>query len=137
MGQKVRIHAVNEGPDAEGEISYLTPAVDQITRTATARVVLDNPDRKFRPGMFVTARALDATNAAIAVPRKAIQTLEGRPTVFVETNEGFAPRPITIGREGESRVEILAGLALGERIAVQNTFLLKAELAKAEAEHAH
>lgn len=137
MGQRVRIHAVNEGPDAEGEISYLTPGVDQVTRTATARVVLDNPDRKFRPGMFVTARAVDATDAAIAIPRKALQTLEGQPTVFVETKDGFAPRSITVGREGESRVEVLAGLAVGERIAVQNTFLLKAELAKAEAEHEH
>lgn len=135
MGQPVRIHAVNEGPDAEGKISYLTPAVDQVTRTATARVVLDNPDGKFRPGMFVTAHTLEATAAAIAIPRKAIQTVEGRPTAFVETVDGFISRPLTLGREGETRVEVVAGLKPGERIAIQNSFLLKAELAKAEAEH--
>ena len=137
MGQRVRIHAVNEGPDAEGAITYLTPAVDQVTRTATARVVLENPDRKFLPGMFVTAHTLDATEAAVAVPRDAIQSLEGRPVVFVETPEGFAPHPVTLGREGESRVEVLTGLTAGERLAVANTFLLKAELAKSEAEHEH
>jgi len=137
IGQRVRIHSVNEGPDAEGEISYLTPSVDQVTRTATARVVLDNPERKFLPGMFVTAHTLDADKAALAVPRDAIQTLEGRPCVFIETSTGFVPRIVVLGREGESRVEVFAGLAQGERIAVKNTFLLKAELAKAEAEHEH
>lgn len=137
MGQRVRIHAVNEGPDAEGTISYLTPAVDQVTRTATARVVLDNPERKFLPGMFVTAHTLDAVEGAVVVHRDAIQSFEGRTVVFVETDEGFSPRPVTLGREGESRVEVLTGLSAGERLAVANTFLLKAELAKSEAEHEH
>lgn len=137
IGQRVRIHSVNEGPDAEGAISYLTPSVDQVTRTATARVVLDNPERKFLPGMFVTAHTLDAEAAAVAVPRDAIQSFEGRPCVFVETPAGFILRVVTLGREGESRVEVFAGLAQGERIAVKNTFLLKAELAKAEAEDEH
>ncbi len=137
MGQRVRIHAVNEGPDAEGTISYLTPAVDQVTRTATARVVLDNPERKFLPGMFVTAHTLDAAEAAVVVPRDAIQSFEGRTVVFVDTAAGFAPHPVTLGREGETRAEVLTGLAAGERIAIANTFLLKAELAKSEAEHEH
>lgn len=137
IGQRVRIHAVGEGPDAEGVISYLTPAVDQVTRTATARVVLENAERKFLPGMFVTAHTLDALEAAVSVPRDAIQSFEGQPSVFVETAGGLAPRAVTLGREGETRVEVLSGLAAGERIAVANTFLLKAELAKAEAEHEH
>jgi cobalt-zinc-cadmium efflux system membrane fusion protein len=137
VGQRVRIRAASDGPDAEGTISYLTPALDRVTRTATARVVLDNPGRKFLPGMLVSARTLDTAEAALAVPRDAVQSLDGRPSVFVETPEGFAAREITLGREGESRAEVLSGLAPGERIAVTNTFLLKAELARAEAEHEH
>lgn len=134
IGQRVRIHSVSEGPDAEGEISYLTPSVDQVTRTATARVVLGNPERKFRPGMFVTAQTLDASKATVVISRNAVQTLEGRAYVFVETISGFDVRAVTLGREGNSRVEVIAGLTQGERIAVNNTFRLKAELAKAEAE---
>jgi len=137
LGSHVRIHSVYNGPDADGQISYLTPSVDRVTRTATARVVLENPERKFLPGMFVTAQTLDAETPALAVPRDAIQTFEGRPSVFVETPGGFTPRAVTLGREGQSRVEVLGGLVQGERIAVKNTFLLKAELAKAEAEHDH
>jgi cobalt-zinc-cadmium efflux system membrane fusion protein len=137
VGDRVRIHAGGDGPDAEGAISYVTPAVDPVTRTATARVVLDNAERKFLPGMFVTAHTLAAAEAAVAVPRDAIQTFEGKPSVFVETADGLAPRAVMLGREGETRVEVLSGLSAGERIAVSNTFLLKSELAKAEAEHEH
>lgn len=137
IGQPVRIHAVGEGADTEGTISYVTPAVDQTTRTATARVVIANASRKFLPGMFVTAHTLDAIEAAVVVPRDALQTVEGRSAVFVETADGLTPRPVVLGRQGNTRVEIASGLASGERVAVTNTFLLKAELAKSEAEHDH
>lgn len=133
LGQAVRIQSVREGPSAEGVISYLTPALDPATRTATARVVLPNPDGRFMPGMFVKARALDAVRAEVTIPRTAVQTLSAKPVVFVEDDDGLTPRPVTLGREGDSRVEILAGLSAGERVAATNTFLLKAELAKGEA----
>lgn len=135
MGQAVRIHAVQQGPDAEGTISYITPVVDQVTRTATARVVLPNPDRKWLPGMFVTGHTLDERGAAVAIVPSALQTLDGKAVVFVETSSGFAPREVTLGRQGETLVEVLAGLSPGERFVSKNSFLLKAELAKGEAEH--
>jgi len=137
VGQAVRIHAVQLGPDAEGTISYITPVVDQETRTATARVVVPNPERKWLPGMFVTGHTLDERGAAVAIPPSALQTLEGRPVVFVETPAGFAAREITPGRQGETLVEVLRGLSVGERFVSKNSFLLKAELAKGEAEHEH
>ncbi len=137
VGQAVRIHAVQEGPDAEGTISYITPVVDPVTRTATARAVLPNPERKWFPGMFVTAHTLDPRGAAVAIPPSALQMLADGPVVFVETPDGFVPRVLTLGRQGETFVEVVRGLAPGERIAVKNTFLLKAELAKGEAEHEH
>jgi membrane fusion protein, heavy metal efflux system len=48
----------------------------------------------------------------------------------VQTSEGFAPRPVTLGRSNETHVEITAGLQPGEPYAVTQTFLLKAELGK-------
>ena len=133
IGRRVHIDAVGEGPAAEGRITYVTPSVDQITRTATARVVLANPERRFLPGMFVTAHTLDTADALVAVPRDAIQTLADRPCVFVEQPGGLVRRPIVLGRQGSELVEIVSGLSAGERIAVKNSFLLKAELAKGEA----
>ena len=134
-GLGVRVRAVAGGGAADGEVSYVAPAIDPETRTATARVVLANPERAWRPGMFVTARTLDATPAAVLVPNDAVQLLDGQRVVFVETDEGFAPRAVTLGREGSTRVEVLGGVAAGERVASGNTFLLKAELGKGEAGH--
>ena len=135
VGQAVRVHTVEDGPSAEGVVSYITPALDPETRTATARVVLANPGRRWLPGMFVAGRTLGGGEVAAAIPRQAVQLLAGRSVVFVETGEGFAPRPIRLGLEGETLIEVVGGLSVGERIAVTNTFLLKAELSKAEAEH--
>jgi len=135
VGQAVRVHTVEEGPSADGVVSYITPALDPETRTATARVVLANPGRRWLPGMFVAGRTLAGGEVGIAIPRQALQSLAGRRVVFVETGEGFEPRPVRLGLEGETFIEVVGGLSAGERIAVTNTFLLKAELSKTEAEH--
>lgn len=137
VGQRVHVQAVGGGPSAEGAIVYITPDLNQTTRTATARVVLDNKDGRFRPGMFVSARTLDPAEGAVVVPREAIQTWEGGLAVFVETQAGWTPRPVVLGRQGDLRAEVIAGLTAGERILAKNSFLLKAELGKAEAEHDH
>lgn len=137
VGQAVRIHAVHGDVGAEGDVTYITPTVDEVTRTAVARVILPNADRVWLPGMFVTGHTVDSREAPVVAPRSAVQTVEGAPSVFVETEDGFAARPVTLGQEGETLVEIVLGVAPGERIATTNTFLLKAELAKGEAEHEH
>ena len=137
VGQAVRVHSVHGGPGTEGVISYITPAVDQTTRTAVARVVLPNADRTWLPGMFVTGHTLDERPSALVVPRSAVQTLEGESVLFALTEHGFAARPVLLGQEGESLIEIVKGVSAGDEIASTNTFLLKAELAKGEAEHEH
>jgi cobalt-zinc-cadmium efflux system membrane fusion protein len=136
-GQRVIVHGGEERPDAEGDISYLTPVVDEPSRTAIARVVLANTGGEWRPGLFVTARLVEPAEAAVVAPRSALQRIDGRTSVFVETAEGFAVRAVTVGREGERLAEIVSGLAAGERVASENSFLLKAELGKGAAEHAH
>ena len=70
----------------------------------------------------------------LTVPSEAVQTLEGATVVFVRTAEGFRAAPVLAGRQAGRRTEILRGLVGTERIAGANAFLLKAELAKGEAE---
>lgn len=135
VGQTVRVRASQMGPQAEGTLSYITPGVDQTTRTATARVVLPNPDGRWRPGMFVTARALEPVDVPLAVPTSALQTVGGRPTVFVVKDDRVEPYPVTLGRQGEQTAEVLAGLQGSETLVATNSFLFKAELGKGEAEH--
>jgi cobalt-zinc-cadmium efflux system membrane fusion protein len=136
-GQPVHIVTSHGGEEADGRVSYVSPVVDQATRTATARVVLPNPDGAWRPGLFVTATVLNAVPAPMVIPRRAIQTFEARPTVFVAEGGRFTAREVTIGHAGRSRVEVTSGVAPGDRIADERSFLVKADLAKGEAGHEH
>lgn len=138
MGQRVLVSAGHGRAEAEGSISYISPVVDEETRTATARVVLPNPDHVWRPGMFVTARVLvEDTEVPVAVPRTALEVVEGETVVFVETDDGLAPRSIRMGREDSVQVEVVSGLRSGERYVAQGGFTLKAELARDELSGGH
>jgi cobalt-zinc-cadmium efflux system membrane fusion protein len=136
-GTTVRIAFGPGIPDATGTIAFISPSLDEHTRTATARVVLDNPEGVWRPGMFVTAQATTAsTRAGLVLPRSAIQKLDGQTIVFVQHDGVFEPRPVEIGRQTEAFFEILSGLEPGERVVTQNGFALKAELNREALEHA-
>lgn len=73
----------------------------------------------------------------LTVLADAVQTVEGRSVVFVAHEKGFRATPVLSGRRAGGRIEILNGLSGDERVAGSNAFLLKAELAKGEAEHGH
>jgi membrane fusion protein, heavy metal efflux system len=137
-GQTVRI-SENRGRNvAEGVVSYVSPVVDQATRTARARVALANPDGRWRPGGFVTVLLLEPTSAEVVVPRRAVHRVDGERVVFVVAGDQFEARAVTLGPSGRSLVAITKGLAPGERFADEGSFLVKAELAKgAGAGHHH
>jgi cobalt-zinc-cadmium efflux system membrane fusion protein len=138
IGQPVVVSAGHGLHEAEGKISYIAPVVDEETRTAAARVVLPNPDGLWRPGLFVTVQIqVDRTEAPVAVPRTALQRIDGETVVFVAQEEGFIPRRIEIGRQGEGIVELESGLAPGERYVSAGGFALKAELSREESSAGH
>jgi cobalt-zinc-cadmium efflux system membrane fusion protein len=137
-GQGVRITAGRGGAEAEGVVSYVSPIVDQATRTARARVVLPNPDGRWRPGSFASVLFLDPSDAGVVVPLRAVHRLGRGRVVFVAKGDHFETRAVTLGRAGRTRVEIASGLAPGERYADDGSFLVKAELTKSEgAVHSH
>ncbi|MBR0720801.1 divalent metal ion exporter adaptor subunit IhpB [Bradyrhizobium manausense] len=123
--------------EIKGTISYVAPIGSSETQTALARVVLPNPDGRLRPGLFVTARlVLAARNVAVAVRRSAIQTLENKTIVFVrEDNDKIEARPVELGDSDPKFVEIRAGLSAGERYVAENSFVVKAEMGKGDADH--
>ena len=138
LGQAVTLSAGHGLPSATGTISYISPIVDEETRTSTARVVLPNPDGRWRPGLFVTARVeVDREEVPVAIPRTALEQVEGSTVVFVESEGGFVPRPVMAGLEGGDLVEIEDGLAPGERYVRSGGFTLKSELAREELSGGH
>lgn len=137
-GQTVVISAGHEIPDTKGVISYIDPLVDEKTRTGLARVVLPNHDGHWRSGLFINARiAANVKDVPVAVPTTALQTIEDKTHVFVKKGEGFEPRPVTVGRADDKRVEIISGLVPGERYVAKGAFALKAELSKGELGEGH
>ncbi len=136
-GMAVQIGAGEGGRDARGTIAFISPSLDEATRTATARVVLDNADGGWRPGMFVSARvAVSVSQSGLVLPRSALVQMQGEPAVFVQTAKGFEVRHVQLGRETAESVEIVAGLVPGEPVVVRNSFALTAEINRGALEHA-
>lgn len=127
------------GLEAEGKIEFVTPNVSEETRTANARVVLENASMRLRPGMFVTAHiSLVEKPAEVRVPATALQTHEGRDVVFVKDKEGqLKPRPVTLGRRNSHYVEVLTGLRTGDTIVTDGAFVVKSQLAKSGFDDGH
>lgn len=132
VGQEAQIRSDDLNLHARTVISYVSPLVDEHTRTSLARAVLPNTEGRWRPGSFVTAELLsDAMDVPVVVPNHSIETMDGHPVVFVQTDDGFSPRAVTTGRANSRMTEIVAGLQAGDIIVVEGSFTLKAELMKA------
>ncbi|MEJ0034489.1 MAG: efflux RND transporter periplasmic adaptor subunit [Gammaproteobacteria bacterium] len=137
-GQIVRVRSTDANLSAEGKVVYVAPFGTSANQTLTARVLLDNADRKWAPGLYVNADLTVGTAAVpLAISSTALQTLETRNVVFVQDGQDFAPRPVQLGRSDGESTEVLAGLIAGDTYATKNSFILKAELGKGEAEHEH
>jgi len=137
-GQKVMISAGAEGPNAEARITFISPMLNQETRSARVIATMDNKGLVWRPGSFATAQVIvEEIPVDIRLPRAALQTLKGEQVVFVRTKQGFEKRDVVLGKQDDSAVEVVFGLDPGDEVAVANSFVVKAELGKAEAEHAH
>lgn len=137
-GQSIRITAGPGGPPSAATVMFISPLLDKDTRSARVVASVDNADRRWRPGAFVTAEiAIEQMQASVVVPKAALQTLEGDSVVFVSNDAGFEVRKVTPGRRDGQVVEVTSGLKPGERIATANTFVLKADLGKAGVAHDH
>jgi cobalt-zinc-cadmium efflux system membrane fusion protein len=133
VGQKAEL-STEGGADAplQAEVSYVSPIVDDKTRTAHVRIALDNRKGALRPGQYVTARLIGdpAHDGApvLAVPRKCLQRVDGKLVAFVRSLEGFQRRAVEAGRAAGELIEVRAGLAEGDEVAADGAFLLKSEL---------
>ena len=137
VGKDVQVR-VDAYPEARfhGKIAYLSDVLDESTRTARARVEVDNADGRLRPGMFATAIITltgSGSRPVVVVPDAAIQRVRGQPTAFVEESPGsYLVRPLTLGRQASGVAEVQAGLQPGERVVTDGAFTLKSLLLKDE-----
>jgi cobalt-zinc-cadmium efflux system membrane fusion protein len=134
MPAKVSVNALPN--ELDGTVSFVGPVLGEATRMATARVTLSNQNLRLRPGMLASVDLMGPqVNVPVTVASDAIQTIHERNVVFIRTAAGFQAQDVTIGRTDGKRIEIVKGLAVGASYAAAGSFLLKADLGKAEAEH--
>lgn len=137
-GQKAHVKAIAYDVEGDGVVTYITPLIGGQTRTATARVILENEDGRWHPGMFVSIElTADEVEVPVAVTAQAIQTLSDWTVVFGRYGDYFEARPLELGRSDGKMVEVLKGLVAGEQYASGNSFAIKADLEKAGAAHDH
>jgi cobalt-zinc-cadmium efflux system membrane fusion protein len=133
-GESVVVRGDAKQAIREAKIVFIGPQLNKETRSARVILSLSNPDRDWRAGALITAELLLGNDAvAILLPKAALQQIDGRPTVFVRSADGFEVREVRIGRETEVAAEILSGLKAGEQVAVSNTFALKSDVGKSKA----
>jgi multidrug efflux pump subunit AcrA (membrane-fusion protein) len=141
-GQAVTVDLGTGLPSARGTVTFVSPIVDKETRTAQARVELDNASGALRPGLYATVHVdVDPVAAPVLIPKAAVQVLDNEEVVFVETDDGFIPVPVRLGRSDDGRVTVLAGLEPGQRYVERGAFELKAQIVTsgidAHAGHGH
>jgi cobalt-zinc-cadmium efflux system membrane fusion protein len=112
--------------------------VGEQTRSSRARVVIDNKDGVWRPGMFVNVHLTEnEAFVPMAVKAEALQTFRDWDVVFIKVGDKFEARPLELGRREGEWVEVLAGLTAGMEYASKNSFVVKADVLKSGASHDH
>jgi cobalt-zinc-cadmium efflux system membrane fusion protein len=128
MGDAVEINTEAYPDLFHGKISYIAPALDPSTRTLQARIVTENPGKKLKRDMYVTAIVKAGSIAdAITVPDAAVlRDTENQPFVYVQTKPGqFARRLVTLDQSIGGRVRITSGLQEGEQVVGDGSLFLQ------------
>jgi Cu(I)/Ag(I) efflux system membrane fusion protein len=127
-GSRARVSLPGQERSFVGRVSDVLPQFDGATRTLKARIEVENHGYALRPDMFVDVELPVAFSRSIVVPAGAVLDSGLKKTVFVEHGEGlFSPRVVETGRRFNDRVEIVKGLAAGEKIVLSGNFLVSSE----------
>jgi RND family efflux transporter MFP subunit len=106
------------GRTFNGKVAYISPAVDQTTRTFAIEVLVENPERVLKPGFFAKGTiGLKRDEDILAAPDDAVSTLAGVSTVYVVENGKARQQIVTLGAHQDKQWEIVNGLKGDEVLA--------------------
>jgi cobalt-zinc-cadmium efflux system membrane fusion protein len=140
-GMTVQFQTDDRNQSAEGKISWISPAIDQHTRSLQVRVALDSTDSGLRDKTFGSgAILLRDEPKAIVVPKSAVQSTSDAHFVFVrdknffekDSPKFFHVRQVRIGATDGENVELLAGVLPGEVVATTGSNVLLAHLLRSD-----
>ena len=131
--------AAYPGERFAGRVTYLSNTLDKETRTVHARIEVANHKGRLRMQMFATAH-IDAGAGgaeAVVIPNDAVVLMDGKPSVFVEEEQGFEPRSVEVGQSMTRGTVIRSGVDPGERVVVAGAYALKARALKSKMGEGH
>ncbi|MBK8227447.1 MAG: efflux RND transporter periplasmic adaptor subunit [Flavobacteriales bacterium] len=138
QGQAIRIRSLTDDTEAEAQLTTLLPTTESSSQTVVARVELNNDEDKWRAGMTVRGDVvLSEREVPLAVRTTAVQRQEGGQVVYVQEGNDYEMRKVEVGQSDREWTEILNGVQAGEIYVSENSFIVKADIAKSEAEHEH
>jgi membrane fusion protein, copper/silver efflux system len=127
-GVKARLTLLGRAGEFQARVSDVLPEFDPSSRTLRVRLEMENPAFALRPGMFVTVELPLALPPVLAVPSDSVLDTGTRKTIFVDRGNGyFEPREVKTGGSRGDQIEVVEGLAEGERVVVSGSFLLDSE----------
>ena len=130
VGAPVRVElAAYPGKAFTGRVSFVWPVVDEQSRAGKVRVALANSRGLIKPGMYATL-LFDATvgQDVLSLPSEAVILTGERNLVFAVGKDGaLEPREVTLGARAGDRIQVLSGVAEGERVVASANFLVDAE----------
>ena len=138
VGQPVFILVNDQSIETiETKISHLLPSGTN-ANYFVARAKLDGSSTDFFTGLMVEGQVVvNDVEAAVAVENIAIQSMENQPGVFIKNGDEYAFTPLVLGRTDNVFTEVLSGLDSNTEYVTTNSYLIKADIEKSEAEHEH
>lgn len=114
------------GEALAGEVEVVSDVVDPERQTVPVRVRVGNGARKLRPNAFVDLSFADGgARTTVLLPAAAVVRDGATAVVFVESAEGhFTRRAVVVGRRNREQVELISGVAPGERVVTTGALLL-------------
>lgn len=137
-GQRAFLDAGDGSPPAEARVGYVSPLGSFDSQTTLARLVVDNTDGRWRPGLFVSARVeVETVQAPVAVRTSALQRLRDGDVVFLADGGDYQAQPVELGLGDATWTQIRAGVTAGQSYVATGSFVLKADVGKSGASHDH
>ncbi len=122
------------GETFKGKVVRIADVVEPASRILEARIEVDNPDGRLKPGMFADLSIITTVlENALVIPDRALETDGEGQIVFVSLGENkFEKRVVEPGLAAQGRVQILSGIKAGDKIVTRGGFILKSEQLKGE-----
>jgi Cu(I)/Ag(I) efflux system membrane fusion protein len=116
------------GQTYKGKVAFISPQIDNQTRTLKVRLQFPNPDHKLKPDMYASVSLAIDYGRQLAVPETAVLDSGTQQIVFVAHENGhFEPRSIQLGAKVNDRFIVLSGLTAGEMVVTSGNFLIDSE----------